>query len=125
MSGRREERRRERGRKITAGLAYLNARRCTWSAAAREAVAKYPALGSIPDTPNVLTCARVLDALPAEDRAEALEELACQTQDVLAALAEKPPMPGRAARLEADGRLARLVASIEKHSTPFALPPAA
>src|SRR5688500_15790913 len=103
----------------------MNARHSTWSAEAREAVAQHPPLGTVPTSDDALTCARVLDALPDAERAEALEELACQNQDVLAALAERPPMPGRADRMKASPARARLVASVEKHSTPFALPPTA
>ena len=119
MSDKREQQRRERGRQITAGLSLRNASRSLWSTAAREAVARFPPLGSIPDSRDVLTCARVLDAIPDEDRAPALEEFDCQNQDVLAALGEKPTPPGRAEGMKADPALARLVTLIESHSTPF------
>jgi hypothetical protein len=119
VSGEREQRRREHGRQVTAGLSRRNASRSLWSAEAREAVGKYPPLGCVPTSQDVLTCARVLDALPSADRAAALDEFACQNQDVLAALAEKQTLPGRAERMKADPALARLVAVIESHSTPF------
>ena len=88
---------------------------------AMAAIERYPALASLPAPKHVLTVARVLDALPENDRVLALEGLGRGVQDVQTALAEMPPMPGHAKRRAADPDLDRLVAVIEKHSTPFNL----
>lgn len=117
MSKRSEQRQREKGARI---MAYLTSRNFVrWSPEARKAVEQYPALGCVTESGHVLTCARVLDALPEDDRSLALDLTFRQNQDVLAALAEVPPMPGRNERLRADAELAQLIAVIEANSTPY------
>jgi hypothetical protein len=51
----------------------------------------------------------------------ALDRFVASDSDVVAALAEMPPMPNRAERLSADPQLASLIEVIERHSTPFDL----
>ncbi len=62
----------------------------------------------------MLTCARNLDALTAADRVRAIDRFELQDTDVLAALAEMPPMLNRAERLIAVAQLASLIGVIER-----------
>ncbi len=122
MSGKRAEQRAAKNRRMTDFLIRQNVRVHAHSPDALAAIERYPSLGSLPSLKYVLRVARNLDALPEADRAEALDKFETQDQDVLAALAEVPPMPGRAERLRADEQLAHLIGVIERHSTPFVLP---
>ncbi len=121
MSGQREAKRRVKMETITALLVEQNTRIDSWSPAAKAAITRYPVLASILASKHVMTCAKTLDAIPEADRALALDSLTLQDQDVLAALAEMPPMPERPHRLSADPQLASLIEVIERHSTPFNL----
>jgi hypothetical protein len=86
---------------------------------ALASIERYPALGCVSRSDQVLTCARNLDALPEVERARALDKFMLFDQDVTTALAEMPPMPERGERLSADPQLNSLIEVIERHSTPF------
>ncbi len=88
-----------------------------WTPEAQAAIMDYPILGTIRRSKDVLTVTRILDALSEADRILAITKLKKRDQDVLAALAEKPPMPGREMKLRGDDELARLIESIERRST--------
>ncbi len=92
-----------------------------YSPEAKAAIERRPELGYFSRTRDVLTIAKNLDALPGADRNKALERLRSHDSDVLAALAEKPPMLERAERLSADPQLYSLIKVIERHATPFDL----
>lgn len=121
MIGKREAKRRQKMREVTAYLGQRYIQQNLFSPEALAAIERYPVLASAPASKHVLTCARNLDALPEADRALALEKFAEQDSDVLTSLAQMPPMPNRAERFQADAELARLVETIEQHSTPFNL----
>jgi len=114
MSGQREANWQVKMRGASAAFAQKNMANNLFSPEAREAISRYPILASIPISKHVLTCARNLDALPAADRVRALDRFELQDTDVLAALAEVPPMLNRAERLIADAPLARLIGVIER-----------
>jgi ParB-like chromosome segregation protein Spo0J len=59
------------------------------------AVEKYPELVVIPTRKDAVTVAKNLDAIPEERRTEVRQKLANHDQNVLAELAEKPPMRER------------------------------
>ncbi len=114
----------KRATKLRTSTDYLGRRNKAnnlFSPEALAAIERYPPLASIPASNHVLMCARNLDALPETHRALALDWLALQDSDVLAALAQMPPMPDRASRLSTDAQLAGLIEAIERHSTPFNL----
>jgi ParB-like nuclease domain len=60
------------------------------------AVEKFPEIANIPTQKDALTVAKNLEKLPELEQKKAREALAENDQDVLAELAEKPPMPPRA-----------------------------
>ncbi len=113
MSGQREANWQVKMRGASAAFAQKNMANNLFSPEAKEVISRYPILASVPVSHYVLTCARNLDALPAVDRATALDRFELQDTDVLAALAEVPPMLNRAARFIADAQLASLIAVIE------------
>ncbi len=92
-----------------------------YSPEAKAAIERRPELGYFSRTRDVLTIAKNLDALPGADRNKALERLRSHDSDVLAALAEMPPMLERDERMSADPQLYSLIKVIERHSTPFDL----
>jgi hypothetical protein len=120
-TSKRAEQRAAKARVFTSYLSQKNTERNIFSPDALAAIERYPMLGSVPSSKQVLTCAKSLDSLPEVDRARALDKFMLQDQDVLAALAEMPPMPKRAERLSADPQLYSLIEVIERHSTPFDL----
>jgi hypothetical protein len=119
--GKRAEQRAAKGRRITSALCNQNLNANKFSPDALAAIERYPMLASVHTSAQVLTCEKNLDALPEVERTRTLDKFTLQDQDVLAALAEMPPMPERPNRLSADPQLAGLIEAIERHSTPFDL----
>jgi hypothetical protein len=119
--GKRAEQRAIKNRNTINLLGQRNLERNIFSPEALAAIERYPVLGSVPRSNQVLTIAQTLDALPEADRALALDRFVASDSDVVAALAEMPPMPNRPERLSADTQLASLIEVIESHSTPFDL----
>jgi hypothetical protein len=113
--GKREERRAFKQRAISMFLIQQNAHIHT-SYEALATIERYPTLAQLPTSQILLTCARNLDALSEEYRAQALEGVEMHDQDIQTSLAEFPPMPGQDERLQKDEKLARLVAAIKEHS---------
>jgi len=119
--GKRAEQRAIKNRNTINLMGQRNLERNIFSPEALAAIERYPVLGSVPRSNQVLTIAQTLDALPEADRALALDRFVASDSDVVAALAEMPPMPNRAERLREDAQLDGLIKSIEQHSTPFDL----
>ncbi len=119
--GKRAEQRAAKARLITSSLCKQNLNANKFSPDALAAIERYPMLASVHTSAQVLTCEKNLDALPEVERTRTLDKFTLQDQDVLAALAEMPPMPKRAERMSADPQLYSLIEVIERHSTPFDL----